>query len=63
MIIKKWWKDLDIMPMGIISSLVEAYVTAQKPSAILALCEGNPLVTGEFPSQKMVVWSFDIYFL
>ena len=31
-------------------------------SAILALCEGNSLVTGEFPSQRSVTRSFDIFF-
>ena len=29
---------------------------------LLALCEGNPPVTGEFPSQTPVTWSFDIFF-
>ena len=31
-------------------------------SALQALCEGNSLVTGEFPSQRPVTWSFDIFF-
>ena len=31
-------------------------------SALLALCEGNPPVTGGFPSQKTVTQSFDIFF-
>ena len=31
-------------------------------SALLALCEGNPLVTGGFPSQRPVTWNFDIFF-
>ena len=31
-------------------------------SALLALCEGNPPVTGAFPSQKPVTRSFDIFF-
>ena len=31
-------------------------------SALLALCEGNPPVTGEFPSQRPVTWSFDVFF-
>ena len=34
----------------------------EKCSTLLALCEGNPTVTGEFPSQKPVTWSFDIFF-
>ena len=31
-------------------------------STLLALCEGNSLVTGEFPSQRPVTWSFDVSF-
>ena len=31
-------------------------------SALLALCEGHSLVTGEFPSQKPVTRSFDVFF-
>ena len=31
-------------------------------SALLALCEGNPLVTGGFPSQRPVTRSFEVFF-
>ena len=31
-------------------------------SASLALCEGNSAVTGEFPSQRPVTRSFDVFF-
>ena len=31
-------------------------------SALLALCAGNSPVTGEFPSQRPVTRSFDVYF-
>ena len=31
-------------------------------SALLAICAGNSPVTGEFPKQKPVTWSFDIFF-
>ena len=31
-------------------------------SALLALCAGNTQVTGEFPSQRPVTQSFDIFF-
>ena len=31
-------------------------------SALLALCAGNSPVTGEFPSQKPVARSFDVFF-
>ena len=31
-------------------------------SRLLVLCEGNPLVTGGFPSQRSVTRSFDVFF-
>ena len=31
-------------------------------SVLLALCEGNPQVTGGFPSQRPVTRSFDVFF-
>ena len=31
-------------------------------SALLALCEGNPPLTGGFPSQRPVARSFDVFF-
>ena len=31
-------------------------------SAILTLCVGNSPVTGEFPTQRPVTWSFDVFF-
>ena len=31
-------------------------------SALLALCAGNSLATGEFPSQRPVTRSFDVFF-
>ena len=31
-------------------------------SALLDLCEGNSPVTGEFPSQRPVTQSFDVFF-
>ena len=30
-------------------------------SMLLALCEGNQLVTDGFPSQRPVMWSFDVF--
>ena len=30
--------------------------------ALLALCAGNSPVTGEFPAQRAVTWSFDVSF-
>ena len=34
----------------------------EKCSALLALCAGNSPVTGEFPSQRLVTRSFDVFF-
>ena len=31
-------------------------------SALLAICAGNSLVSGEFPEQRPVTWSFDVFF-
>ena len=31
-------------------------------SALLAICVGNSPVPGEFPTQRPVTWSFDVYF-
>ena len=31
-------------------------------SALMALCAGNSLVTGEFPAQRPVTRSFDVFF-
>ena len=31
-------------------------------SALLALCVGNSLVAGEFPAQRPVTRSFDVFF-
>ena len=32
-------------------------------SVLLALCVGNSPVTGEFPAQRPVTWSFDVFFV
>ena len=32
-------------------------------SSVLVLCAGNSPVTGEFPAQRPVTWSFDVFFL
>ena len=31
-------------------------------SALLAICAGNSLVTGEFPAQRPMMRSFDVFF-
>ena len=37
-------------------------VVNENISALVAICEGNPTVTGGFPSQRPVMRSFDIFF-
>ena len=32
-------------------------------SSLLAICEGNPPVTGGFPSRRPVTWSFDVFLM
>ena len=34
----------------------------EKFYALLALCEGNSPATDEFPSQRPVTWSLDVFF-
>ena len=34
----------------------------EKFSALLAICAGNSPVSGEFPTQRPVTRSFDVYF-
>ena len=31
-------------------------------SALLAICAGNSPVPGEYPAQRPVTWSFDVFF-
>ena len=31
-------------------------------SSVLAICAGNSPITGEFPTQRPVMWSFDVFF-
>ena len=31
-------------------------------SALLAICAGNSPVPGDFPTQRPVTWSFDVFF-
>ena len=51
-------------PLGLVSSLYRRVTTSsmETSSALLALCEGNPPVTGWFPSQRPMTQSFDEFF-
>ena len=37
--------------------------TSGKGAFGMALCERNPPITGEFPSQRSVTRGFDVFFL
>ena len=49
--------------MGLcIHLIMQSFGPMETFSALLALCAGNSRVTGEFPSQRTVTWSFDVFF-
>ena len=52
--------DIDMLNLGLLPSWWRHQM--ETFSALLALCEGNSPVTGEFPSQRPVVRSFDVFF-
>ena len=55
-----WWQ---IIPFTNAHCHIDADVIKwKKNSAQLALCAGNSPVTGEFPSQRPVTRSFDVFF-
>ena len=67
----KWGKSTDddqnlksVLKMFRIHQYVESWRRHQMEtySALLALCVGDLLVTGEFPSQRPVTLSFDVFF-
>ena len=68
----KLWKTLPLTKMFIVpNTFIEAHHWSLTPwwrnqmetfSAILALCEGDSPVIGEFHSQKPVTQSFDVFF-
>ena len=62
-----------VFGIGLLSKLPEEHTDKKLPtstwcremetfSALLALCAGNSPVTGEFPSQRPVTRSFDVFF-
>ena len=66
----KWHYSTVVEPI-IMQSSITIYCTLLNPwwshqmetfSALLALCAGNSLVTGEFPSQRPVTQILDVFF-
>ena len=52
-----WWShDIDTLSTSWWRHQMETF------SALLALCAGNSPVTGEFPAQRPVTRSFDVFF-
>ena len=45
-----------------LSEFTSWYHQMETFSTLLALCVGNSLVTGEFPSQRPMTRSFDVFF-
>ena len=63
--LKEWWWSTGIEnTSAVTNNLKDTWWRHQMEtfSTLLVLCEGNPLVTGEFPSQRPVTWSFDIFY-
>ena len=54
--------DLAAQEANALSTMVMMTTSDENISALLALCEENPLVTGGFPSQRPVTRSFDVSF-
>ena len=61
---RRWPKSKSVLKMFRIHQYVESWRRHQMEtySALLALCVGDSLVTGEFPSQRPVTLSFDVFF-
>ena len=64
-------EDVDFIPVDPVALKKTTQKTQQKTwwrhqmetfSALLAFCVGNSPVTGEFPAQRPVTWSFVVFF-
>ena len=52
----------DLVPAVVLRDDMVTSSNGKKKSALLALCAGNSLVIGEFPAQRSVTRSFNIFF-
>ena len=60
-----WYIQCRILPKDIKSSCMHPFTWCHQMetfSALLVLCVGNSPVTGEFPAQRPVMRSFDVFF-
>ena len=65
MLWRQWKRKTCTCVLGTKSVLLEVWWRHQMKtfSSLLALCVGNSPVTGEFPSQRPVTRSFDVFFV
>ena len=59
-----FWKFDTQCPIGILCAVISTWWCHQMEtfSALLAICAGNSPVSGEFPTQRPVMRSFDVFF-
>ena len=57
-----WWTGEDKEETGACGGGIWLRHQMETFSVLLAFCAGNSLVTGEFPSQRPVMRSFDVFF-
>ena len=58
------WTNADLLPIGPSSTHFSKVMMTSSNGifcALLAICAGNSPVTGEFPSQRPVTQSFDVF--
>ena len=60
--IKSFWKSYSMLFVSQVRSVSWWRHQMEIFSALLAICAGNSPVTGEFPSQRPVTRSFDVFF-
>ena len=53
------WLCYDLSRCG---HIYDDVIKWKKKSALLAICAGNSPVTGEFPAQRPVTQSFEVFF-
>ena len=59
---KLWGNDLWGFLLKMSASKSWWHHQMETVSALLAICAGNSPVPGEFPAQRPVTWSFDVFF-
>ena len=57
-----WTASIGPVPVHLLHCTHDDVMKIEKFSALLALCAGNSPVSGEFPAQRPVTQSFDVFF-